>query len=136
VDPAQWLAEYDKRLAQMAADAETAEVQLGQVGGWATSPHGEVEVRVGPSGALEDLRLTPAARAMEADRLARLILATARQAQGAVGAQVVGIMTEYLGDGPALDLVKHNLPPVAGVDVPGGAHRQPNDDDYIPEVTQ
>lgn len=96
---------------------------------------------VGPSGALEDLKLTPAARALEANQLASLILATARQAQRAVGAQVVEIMTEYVGDGPALELVKQNLPPAAGVDAEpsGDPERAPADDDYFtnpPEIVE
>lgn len=110
MDPEQWLANYDRRLARVAADAQAAEASLRQIGGVAASPRGEVVVKVGPSGALEDLTLTAAARAMEADQLARLILATSQQARSVVGAQVVEIMTDYLGDGPALDVVKQSLP--------------------------
>ncbi|WP_246258605.1 YbaB/EbfC family nucleoid-associated protein [Amycolatopsis anabasis] len=123
VDPAQWLADYDETLARAAANARTASANLEQVGGSATSPRGEVAVRVGPSGALEDLTLASAARSLEVDQLAQLILATARQAQRAVGEQVVAIMTDYVGDGPALDFVKQHLPPAAG-----GAGRSPADD--------
>ncbi|MCT2582345.1 YbaB/EbfC family nucleoid-associated protein [Actinophytocola gossypii] len=108
-----WLADYDARLTRAAEGAEAASAGLREVGGTASSPRGEVTVSVGASGALEDLRLTPAARALEADALARLILNTARQAQHAVGTQVIDIMTRYLGDGPALDMVKANLPEVA-----------------------
>lgn len=133
MDPAQWLTTYDRGLARMAANAQAAEAGLRQAGGTAVSPRGEIEVKVGPSGALVDLRLTPAARALEADRLAQLILATAQEAQRAVGNQVVGIMTEYVGEGPALDMVRRNLPSAAGqlTDVRA-------DDDYFanPEITQ
>lgn len=127
---AQWLADYDETLSRAAASARMASDQLRQVGGSASSPRGEVQIVVGPSGALEDLRLTSAARTLDADQLARLILATARQAQRAVGAQVVEIMTDYLGDGPALDFVKENLPANA---------RPVRDDDYFtnpPEITR
>ncbi len=81
MDSAQWLAAYNTRLTRMAENAQIAQASLRRTGSWAASPHGEVEVHVGPSGALTDLRLTAAARALEADRLAQLILATARQAQ-------------------------------------------------------
>jgi hypothetical protein len=143
VDPAQWLASYDKRLARASANAQAAGASLRRVGGSATSPRGEVAVSVGASGALEDLKLTSAARALEANQLATLILATAQQAQRAVGAQVVEIMTEYVGDGPALELVKQNLPPAAGVGVaPAGDSERPpvgHDDDYFanpPEIVE
>ncbi|MER7011696.1 YbaB/EbfC family nucleoid-associated protein [Saccharopolyspora sp. NPDC000359] len=124
---AQWLAGYDERLARAAADAKAANESLSQMSGTATSPRGEITVQVGPSGAMEDIRLTPAARAMEAEQLAQLILATAQEAQRTVGAQVVEIMTEYVGDGPALDFVKENMPPAAGVET--GPRRDTDDDD-------
>jgi hypothetical protein len=137
VDPAQWLADYDRNLARTAANAQAAGDSLRHVGGKATSPRGEVEVTVGASGALEDLTLTPMARALEADELARLILDTARQAQRTVGAQVVEIMTHYLGDGPALDMVVQNLSPVAKVE---STPPPVLDDDYYfanpPEITR
>jgi DNA-binding protein YbaB len=138
VDPAQWLADYDRTLATASENARVASENLARVGGTASSPRGEVAVRVGPSGALEDLSLTPSARALEADQLARLILATARQAHRAVGEQVVEIMTEYVGEGPALDVVRQNLP-YAEVSANGGLrHDDREDDQYFaspPEIT-
>ncbi len=118
----QWLADYDATLARAAADAKAAGAALGQVSGTASSPRGEISVQVGPSGALVDIRLTPAARAMEAEKLAQLILATAQQAQRRVGTHVMEIMTDYLGDGPALDFVRDNMPVDAG-------EPEPQDDD-------
>lgn len=137
MDPTEWLASYDRKLARVAANAKVAEQSIGQVGGSAKSPRGEVEVRVGPSGALEDIRLTASARAMEADRLAELILITARKAQRAVSEQVVGIMTEYVGEGPALDMVRRNMPAAPRDDRNRVDTR--SDDDYFanpPEVFQ
>jgi len=111
-DSAQWLASYQERLDRMTANVRTAQANLRQAGGRAESPRGEVEVSVGPNGALTGLRLTPAARRLEVDELARLILNTAAAAQRAAGAQVVGIMTEFVGEGPALDLIREQLPEV------------------------
>ncbi|WP_020662164.1 YbaB/EbfC family nucleoid-associated protein [Amycolatopsis benzoatilytica] len=124
-DSAAWLADYQQKLSRMQANAEAASASLTHVGGRAASPRGEVEVEVGPSGALTDLRLSPAARALEADALARLILATVQEAHRQAGAQVVDIMTEYVGDGPALQLVRDNIPAAAGATAP----RQ--EDDYF-----
>lgn len=127
---AQWLAGYDERLAKAAADAKAANESLRQMSGTATSPRGEITVQVGPSGAMEDIRLTPAARALEAEQLAQLILTTSQEAQRTVGAQVVEIMTEYVGDGPALDFVKENMPPAAGVEA-GSRPGNDDDDDFF-----
>jgi DNA-binding protein YbaB len=126
VDPEQWLADYDRTLARAAANAQAASESLSRAGGRATSPRGEVEVEVGASGALTGLRLSPAARALEADTLARLILSTVQQAHRAAGAQVVEIMTEYVGDGPALQLVRDNIPAD-----PAAAPAPARDEDYF-----
>ena len=132
MDPAQWLAGYRQHLASTAANARAAGDSLGQVSGHARSPHGEVEVQVSASGALTDLTLTPAARRLEADRLAQLILATTRAAQWSASAQVLEIMTGYVGDGTALDMIRQHLPADL---VPAGDHR--TDDDFFanpPEI--
>ncbi|MCP2163242.1 YbaB/EbfC family nucleoid-associated protein [Goodfellowiella coeruleoviolacea] len=109
MDPAQWLAGYENRLASAAEGARAASENLRQAGGSATSPRGEVTVTVNAAGALTDLTLTPAARTYGADHLARLILATARQAQQAASGRVSEIMREYLGEGPAFDQVSAHL---------------------------
>jgi hypothetical protein len=132
MDAEQWLAQYDKRIAEVAAQAKEAGERLRKVGGTATSPRGEVTVRVGAGGTLADLTLTPAARTLESDELARLIVDTTRRAQLSVGAQIVGITTECFGDGPAVEVIKQHLP--AAVRVRGNR----DDDDYFtnpPEIT-
>ena len=95
MDPAQWLARYDERLTEVARNAKAASARLRQVDGSARSPRGEVAVKVNAGGELEDLQLTPAARALEADALARLILDTTRQARQSASAQIAGITAEY-----------------------------------------
>lgn len=132
MDPEQWLAQYDKRLTEVAARAREADTRLRQVDGTASSPRGEVTVRVGASGTLEDLTLTPAARTLESDELARLILETTHKARQAVSTQVVGISTRYFGDGPVLDVIRKHLP--AGVSVP----KDRDEDDFFanPEITR
>jgi hypothetical protein len=133
MDPQQWLAQYDKRLTEVATRAKEAGAHLRQVGGTATSPRGEVTVRIGAGGALDDLTLTPDARTLESDELARLILDTANRARHAVGAQIAGISAQYFGEGPVLDVIKQHLP--VGVPVP----QRREDDDYFdnpPEITQ
>jgi DNA-binding protein YbaB len=130
MDTEQWLAQYGQRLTEIATRAREADARLRQVGGTATSPRGEVEVRVSASGTLEDLTLTPAARTLESDDLAQLILDTTRKARHTVSAQIAGISTRYFGEGPALDVIRQHLP--AGVPV-----RKDHDDYFAnPEITQ
>jgi DNA-binding protein YbaB len=136
MDPAQWLAGYQRQLAGTAASAQAAGDELGRVSGEASSARGEVEVRVTANGALADLRLTPAARRMEAEALAALIVATARAAQRVVSARMLRIMSDYVGDGPALDAIKQYLPDLPADD-PTPAPVSGSDDDYFaaaPEV--
>ncbi|MGH3880621.1 MAG: YbaB/EbfC family nucleoid-associated protein [Actinophytocola sp.] len=133
MDTEQWLAQYEKRITDVATRAKEAGARLREVGGTATSPRGEVEVKVDAAGGLEDLTLTPAARTLEADELAQLILDTTRQARRAVSARIAGISTSYFGEGPALEVIKQHLP--GGVRVAGN----PDDDDYFanpPEITR
>lgn len=132
MDPQQWLAQYDKRLNEVATRAMKVGAHLRHLGATATSPRGEVEVRVSASGTLEDLTLTPAARTLESGELARLILDTTRKARHEVSAEIAGISTAYLGEGPALEVIKRHLP--ATVPVP----RDEGDDEYFanPEITR
>jgi hypothetical protein len=133
MDAEEWLAQHEKRLADVATRAKEAGARLRRVGSTAASPRGEVEVRVDVAGALEDLTLMPAARTLESDELARLILDTTRKARHAVSAQIAGISARYFGEGPALDVIRQHLP--AGVPVVNDF----DDDDYFanpPEITQ
>ncbi|MFJ6674740.1 YbaB/EbfC family nucleoid-associated protein [Actinosynnema sp. NPDC091369] len=106
----QWLADYQRELAGAVDGAVRANARLRQVGGHAVAPRGEVEAWVGVSGALERLRLTAHARALEPDALADLIVATAKAAQRSAAGQITEIMTDFVGPSAALDLVKAHLP--------------------------
>ncbi|MGH3881663.1 MAG: YbaB/EbfC family nucleoid-associated protein [Actinophytocola sp.] len=110
MDPDKWFAQYDEKLRDAAQKAEKAEKTLKTVGGSATSQDGEVTVRVTASGALSDLVLRPGVRDIEPEHLARVILEATRQAQRDVGAQVVDVMTKFVGEGEALEAVKEHLP--------------------------
>lgn len=110
LDPEKWLAQYDEKLQSAAAKARSAEKAVRDVVGSATSPDGEVTVQVNASGATTGLVLRPEVRDIEPEQLARLILETGRQAQRDVGAQVVAVMTGFVGEGAALAAVKEHLP--------------------------
>ncbi len=141
MDPEQWLAQYDDTLKNAAARAEKADKALREVGGSATSPDGEITVRVGANGATTGLVLRPGVRDLEPEQLARVILEVTRQAQRDASAKVVTAMAELLGDGAALDVVKSHQPEGFtgdGEDEPINRDTRP-DDEYFenpPEVVK
>jgi DNA-binding protein YbaB len=113
MDPAQWLADYQDRLERAAYGARAASASLREVGASATSPRGEVTVAVNAAGVLDHVSLTAAARKLDADTLAALIVTTAREAQRLASARMAEVMANYLGDGEALAQITQHLP--AGV---------------------
>lgn len=110
MDPAQWLADYRDRLERVAYGARTATASLREVGATVMSPRGEVTVTVNAGGALEDVKLTPAARKLEAEALGALIVATSREAQKLASARTAEVMANYLGDGEALAQITQHMP--------------------------
>ncbi len=110
MEPAQWLADYRDRLERAAYCAQRASESLREVGATATSPRGEVTVSVNAAGALEDIKLVPAARKLEVEALARLIMTTAREAQRIAAGRMAEVMAGYLGDNPALIEITKHLP--------------------------
>lgn len=109
MDPAQWLADYQERLERVAYGARTASASLREVGASATSPRGEVSVTVNAAGLLDQVTLAPAARRLEADVLAALITATAREAQQLASARMAEVMAGYLGESNALTQITQHL---------------------------
>lgn len=134
----QWLADYRRELTGAADGATRANARLRQVGGHAIAPRGEVEAWVGVGGALERLRLTARARALEPDALADLIVATAQAAQWSAAGQITEIMTDFVGPGAALDLVKAHLPAAVGATPAPARPATVADDEYFetPEVRE
>lgn len=132
-NPEQWLARYDDKLKQAAANAERTDQALKQIGGSATSEDGLVTVRVNASGATTELVLRPGARGMDPEQLARVIMRTTQQAQAEVSGKVIETMREFVGEGEALDFVRSRQP-VADVQ-PEEPYRSKRDtradDDYF-----
>jgi DNA-binding protein YbaB len=113
MDPAQWLADYRDRLEKVAEDARAASADLREITASASSSRGEVTVTVNGGGVLQDVRLTPAARTLDADALGALIVVTAQEAQRLASARMTEVMAGYLGDGEALAEITRHVP--AGV---------------------
>jgi DNA-binding protein YbaB len=110
LNPEQWLAQYDETLQKAAAKAEQTDQALRQIGGSATSPDGNVTVRVNASGATTELVLRPSVRDVEPEQLARLIMRVTQQAQADVSGKVIDTMREFVGEGEALDFVRSRMP--------------------------
>ncbi|MFE2755861.1 YbaB/EbfC family nucleoid-associated protein [Actinosynnema sp. NPDC059335] len=110
MEPDQWLAQYGEKIEQARRNAAQAETQLGSVGGSATSPDGLITVTVNASGALTDLILRPQLRGEDPERISGAIMTAVAQAQRAAAGRVVEIMTEFVGDSPALEFVKSKMP--------------------------
>jgi DNA-binding protein YbaB len=102
VDPAQWLANYQERLERVAVSTRSARAGLAEVEVSATSPRGEVTVTVNAGGVLGDVALTPAARRLDVDTLAMLIVSTAREAQQRASARMAEVLADYLGESEAV----------------------------------
>ncbi|KOV89835.1 YbaB/EbfC family nucleoid-associated protein [Nocardia sp. NRRL S-836] len=110
IEPDQWLAQYGAKIEQAKQQAEQARDQLGGVGGSASSPDGLITVSVNATGVLTDLRIKPEARGMDPGEIASAILAASSKAQREASGRVVQIMTDFVGESPALDFVKQQMP--------------------------
>ncbi|GAA3847430.1 hypothetical protein GCM10022243_11920 [Saccharothrix violaceirubra] len=145
MEPDQWLAQYGQKIEEAKRNAVQAENRLGGVGGSATSGDGLVTVVVNASGALTDLILRPALRGEDPERISSSIMTTLAKAQREAAGQVVEIMTEFVGEGDALEFVKSKMPNGYSGDGTDPEEPQPEiqrrdtrpDDDYFtnpPEV--
>ncbi|WP_367132759.1 YbaB/EbfC family nucleoid-associated protein [Saccharothrix sp. HUAS TT1] len=139
MEPDQWLAQYGEKIEQAKRNAAQAESQLGGVGGSATSPDGLITVTVNASGALTDLILRPQLRGEDPERISGAIMTAVAQAQRTAAGRVVEIMTEFVGDSPALEFVKAKMPNGYSGDGTDAAEPEPEiqrrdtrpDDDYF-----
>lgn len=145
MEPDQWLAQYGQKIEQAKKNAAQAETQLGGVGGSATSSDGLITVSVNAAGALTNLVLRPGARGLDPEHISSAILTAATQAQRNAAGQVVEIMNEFIGESPALEFVKAQMPHGYSGDGTDPEEPQPEierrdtrpDDDYFtnpPEV--
>jgi DNA-binding protein YbaB len=88
-----WLAGIEERAAQ----AKDLSERLAQLTGSARSDDGLIEVSVGSSGTVTDLRLDEDIRRQPAARTAREILAAMRTAQAALAEQMSAAVAETVG---------------------------------------
>ncbi|HEX3592596.1 MAG TPA: YbaB/EbfC family nucleoid-associated protein [Pseudonocardiaceae bacterium] len=111
MNPNELLSEYLQEVDTLAKKAEEAKRQLKQLSGSLTSEDGAVTLTVNAAGALQNLAFGPRADGMPKERLAQLILSTARRAQIQAAQQVTSILAPIVGeDSDAMRFVQEQIP--------------------------
>jgi DNA-binding protein YbaB len=111
VDSQQAIASYQQEVNQLAERAEEAKAKLKELTGSAASPDGAVTVTTNAGGALQSLVFGAKADELPKEKLASLVLATARRAQGQAAQQITGIMAPLVGENSeAMRFVQENIP--------------------------
>lgn len=115
-DPNQLVEDYEQRTAALLEQAEEAKSRIASLTGAATSADGAVTVSVSAGGALLSLSFGTKADDMPKDRLAALVMSTAKRAQAQAVGQITTIMAPLIGDNSeAMQFVQSQIPPI---DVP------------------
>lgn len=96
--PDEWLADFERKVADLQQKATEFKRDLETAGSTATSADRAITVTVAPNGALLDLRLDDAATRKPAAELAAEILATARRARQSAATSVAEAFVPLGGD--------------------------------------
>lgn len=122
-DPHQLLDDYEQRTAALLERAEEAKAQIASLTGTATSSDGAVTVSVSAGGALLSLSFGAKAEDMPKERLAALVMSTAKRAQALAVGQIATIMAPVIGENSdAMRFVQEQIPPI---DVPDDEVHEP-----------
>jgi DNA-binding protein YbaB len=112
-----FIADYQQRVADVAAQAQAARERIATVQGTQTSADGSVTVSVNVQGGLEGLRFGPAAASMDLEALAATIVATSRQARVRAARAAADALEPLLGaDSAAMAEVRSRIPTEAPLD--------------------
>ncbi|MFL6124777.1 YbaB/EbfC family nucleoid-associated protein [Actinophytocola sp.] len=112
MDPKQIVDSYTQDVSALAARATEARERIRHLAGTASSQDGAVTVTVNGGGALQSLSFGPAADRVPRERLAEVVMATARRAQAQASQQILAIMTPLVGeDSDAMRFVEEQIPP-------------------------
>ena len=115
-DPHQLISDYEQRTAALLEKAEEAKSHIAGLTGSATSSDGAVTVSVSAGGALLSLSFGARADELPKDRLAALVLSTAKRAQAQAVGQIATIMAPVIGENSdAMQFVQSQIPQI---DVP------------------
>lgn len=126
-DPHQLIEDYEQRTAALLERAEEAKSQIASLTGSATSSDGAVTVSVSAGGALLSLSFGAKADDVPKERLAALVMSTAKRAQAQAVGQIATIMAPVIGENSeAMQFVQSQIPPI---DIP-------DEDEYTPPAPQ
>ncbi|MFI9388599.1 YbaB/EbfC family nucleoid-associated protein [Kutzneria sp. NPDC052558] len=106
-----WLRDYQQDIQNRLARAEQVKEMVNSATGSSRSADGAVLVTVGPTGALQDLQLSPKADSLSSTQLAQLILRTAREAHRKVAEQMAQSVKPLIGDSEAMSFLESQIPP-------------------------
>ncbi|GHH60378.1 YbaB/EbfC family nucleoid-associated protein [Lentzea cavernae] len=124
-DPNQLIEDYEQRTAALLEQAQEAKSRIANLTGAATSSDGAVTVSVSAGGALLSLSFGTKADDMPKDRLASLVMSTAKRAQAQAVGQITTIMAPLIGDNSeAMQFVQSQIPPIDVPDEPEPAAPQ------------
>ncbi|WP_045311458.1 YbaB/EbfC family nucleoid-associated protein [Lentzea aerocolonigenes] len=141
-DPHQLLSDYERRTAALLERAEEAKAQIADLTGSASSSDGAVTVSVSAGGALLSLSFGSKADDMPKDRLAALVMATAKRAQAQAVGQITTIMAPVIGENSeAMRFVESQIPRIDLPDEPADTPPAPqqfvvNEDQQDAAATQ
>ena len=110
---AEWVAEFESRLAAAREKAEKFAESLNTAGTTVSAKDGSVTVSVAPNGSLTDLRISDSAlRSGSGAQLAALVMRTAREAQRQAAARLVESFSALGGvDSEATKMLTGYVPP-------------------------
>lgn len=123
--PDEWLADFERKVADLQQKATEFKRDLESAGTTETSQDRAITVTVAPNGALLDLRLDDKATQKSAADLAAEIMAVARKARQSAATTVAEAFVPLGGD-------RDTVQRIPGVDEPeaGPEPRRPDDDDF------
>lgn len=128
-DPNQLIEDYEQRTAALLEQAEEAKSQIANLTGAATSTDGAVSVSVSAGGALLSLSFGTKADDLPKDRLAALVMSTAKRAQAQAVGQIATIMAPLIGDNSeAMQFVQSQIPPI---DIPDEDPEPPTPQQFV-----
>lgn len=107
----EWLASFETRVAEMQRKSAQLTESFNAAGATASSPDGGVRVTVGPSGALQEVQLSPSVARFAPAELAGIINKTAAKAQQMAAHQVRAAFAPFAEGTEAMSMLDSFLPP-------------------------
>ncbi|GAA3888776.1 hypothetical protein GCM10022243_62090 [Saccharothrix violaceirubra] len=112
-DPHRMIEDYESHTSALLERAEEAKARIAELTGSATSSDGAVSVSVSAGGALVSLSFGSKADDMPKERLAALVVSTAKRAQAQAVGRIATIMAPVVGDNSdAMRFVQEQIPPI------------------------